>query len=139
METVGQAALRLLQRLEARKAREKASGSLEGPSKFDAGGFGIMGEGTAPGGKTHRVTACGRPDHPLNRDEQDAVTDRAGREGSTLSVDIGNLHAAGERPGVRLSSGRRPAARVAANDNMKDHTVSSASLRSSSSKSWTTS
>ncbi|MDH4993022.1 hypothetical protein QEZ48_19595 [Aquamicrobium lusatiense] len=113
-ETLGQAARRLLEKLDERR---KASGSLEGPSKFDAGGFGIMGEGTAPGEKTHRVTAWERPDRPLNRDKQDAVTDRAGREGSTLSVDIGNLHAAGERPGVRLSSGRRPAARAADNDN----------------------
>lgn len=100
METLADAARRLLAGLEARKARERI-----------ADGFRVMVEGTATEGETYPVMACSGSDRPLCRGD-DVSQDRA----EAPPADIDNLHAAGERPGARLSSGRRPAAR-AANDN----------------------
>lgn len=113
LETLGHAARRLLEKLDERR---KASGSLEGPSKFDADGFRVMVEGTATEGETYPVMACSGSDRPLCRGD-DVSQDRA----NAPPADIGNLHAAGERPGVRLSSGRRPAKLVAANDDRRSH------------------
>lgn len=96
METVGQAALRLLQRLEAQKAREKERGAVTRVLRT-----------------SHHTPDAGEADtRKIAKD---------GRPTPRVSGEIDNLHAAGERPGVRLSSGRRPAKLVAANDDERSH------------------